>query len=57
MIVKSLVIIKSNNTNLNIAYAHLDHITLKIGQKITQGEIIGVVGDSGNIDKPQLYIA
>ncbi|RYE05977.1 MAG: LysM peptidoglycan-binding domain-containing protein [Rickettsiaceae bacterium] len=53
----NLIIIKSNNTNLNIAYAHLDNITLKIGQKITQGEIIGVVGDSGNIDKPQLYIA
>jgi len=36
-------------------YSHLQNMTVKNNQKITKGEIIGHVGQSGVIDRPQLH--
>lgn len=36
-------------------YSHLLNMTVKNNQKITKGEIIGHVGQSGVIDRPQLH--
>ncbi len=36
-------------------YSHLSNMTVKNNQKITKGEIIGHVGQSGVIDRPQLH--
>ncbi|MGI4776236.1 MAG: peptidoglycan DD-metalloendopeptidase family protein [Janthinobacterium lividum] len=53
----NLIITKADNSNLNVAYAHLENIILENDQKISQGQVIGSVGDSGNVDMPQLYMA
>ncbi len=37
------------------AYAHLDQIKIKRGQTIKRGDIIGTVGQTGSVDKPQLH--
>ncbi len=37
------------------AYAHMDRVLVKSGQKVRQGESIGAVGDSGSVDSPQLH--
>ncbi|WP_443747273.1 peptidoglycan DD-metalloendopeptidase family protein [Asticcacaulis solisilvae] len=36
-------------------YSHLSSMTVKNNQKITKGEVIGHVGQSGVIDRPQLH--
>ncbi len=35
-------------------YAHLDQITVKLGQRLTQGTSIGTVGATGAVNQPQL---
>ncbi|MDB5492420.1 MAG: lysM domain protein [Micavibrio sp.] len=37
------------------AYAHLGSVTVKKGQVVKRGETIGLVGNSGNVDQPQLH--
>lgn len=37
------------------AYAHLGNVKVIKGQKITKGQVVGTVGASGNVDKPQLH--
>ena len=50
-----LVIIKTDNKNIITSYAHLEDIVLSKGQKINQGEVIGYIGKSGKVKKPQLH--
>lgn len=37
------------------AYAHLDRMLVKKGQKVTRGQAIGTVGSSGGVGQPQLH--
>ena len=37
-----------DNTNYSVYYAHLDTQLVSAGQKVTQGEVIGTVGNTGN---------
>jgi murein DD-endopeptidase MepM/ murein hydrolase activator NlpD len=37
------------------AYAHLDKMLVKKGQKVTRGQAIGTVGTSGGVSQPQLH--
>ncbi len=37
------------------AYAHVESFAVKPGQKVKQGDIVGKVGQSGNVDRPQLH--
>lgn len=50
----NLVIIKHGGGWIT-AYAHLKNWSVKRGEKIAQGQKIGAVGASGNVDSPQLY--
>jgi murein DD-endopeptidase MepM/ murein hydrolase activator NlpD len=44
-----------NATGWYTGYSHLLAIKVKTNQKIAQGDIIGTVGKSGAVDKPQLH--
>jgi murein DD-endopeptidase MepM/ murein hydrolase activator NlpD len=37
------------------AYAHLDRMAVKSGDKVKRGQTIGTVGATGTVDKPQLH--
>jgi murein DD-endopeptidase MepM/ murein hydrolase activator NlpD len=37
------------------AYAHLGTIKVQKGQKLSRGQVLGTVGATGNVDKPQLH--
>jgi len=37
------------------AYAHVQSFAVKPGQQVKQGDIVGRVGQSGNVDTPQLH--
>jgi murein DD-endopeptidase MepM/ murein hydrolase activator NlpD len=37
------------------AYAHLDKITVKKGQKVKLGELLGYIGSTGSVSSPQLH--
>ena len=50
----NLVLLK-HSANWITAYAHLDKVFLKKGASVKQGEIIGVVGKTGNVREPQLH--
>lgn len=50
----NMIIIKHPNGYLT-AYAHLENLDIKKGTKVTQGQAIGAVGDTGNVDEPMLH--
>ena len=50
-----LVIIKVNNKNIITSYAHLEDMILSKGSTIKQGDVVGYVGKTGKVDKPQLH--
>ncbi len=50
----NLVILKHPDGYLS-AYAHMQNIGVEKGAKVLQGDIIGQVGQSGHVDKPQLH--
>jgi murein DD-endopeptidase MepM/ murein hydrolase activator NlpD len=50
----NLVLIKHANGWIS-AYAHLDELSVKLGDKITAGEVIAKVGDTGGVAEPQLH--
>jgi murein DD-endopeptidase MepM/ murein hydrolase activator NlpD len=50
----NLVLVKHANGWIS-AYAHLDGITVKKGDSISAGQIIGQVGSTGGVDEPQLH--
>jgi len=39
------------------AYAHADDMVVAKGAKVVQGQLIGFVGDTGVVDRPQLYFS
>lgn len=50
----NLIIIKHPNKMIT-AYGHLGDTKVKRGQKIDKQQVIAYVGDTGNVDSPQLY--
>ena len=50
----NLVLIK-HSKNWITAYAHLDKIHKKKGTSVKKGDSIGLVGESGNVNEPQLH--
>lgn len=50
----NLIIIKHNSGWIT-AYAHLKSSNVNKGQKVNKGELIGLVGSTGNVQSPQLY--
>ncbi|WP_341757885.1 LysM peptidoglycan-binding domain-containing M23 family metallopeptidase [Candidatus Tisiphia endosymbiont of Ditula angustiorana] len=53
----NLLIIKLNNSDLYVAYAHLQDLLVQKGATISQGKIIGHVGSTGDAKYPQLHFA
>lgn len=53
----NLVIVKSDQGNIFEAYAHLGDLQHNVGDKLTAGQIVGRVGTSGKVTKPQLHFA
>jgi len=50
----NLVLIK-HSQNWITAYAHLGKVSIEKGDKVKKGQIIGLVGKTGNVRKPQLH--
>ena len=50
----NLVLIKHQDGWIT-AYAHLGEVSVKEGQSIKKGTVIGAVGQSGKVDSPQLH--
>ncbi len=50
----NLVLIK-HSQNWITAYAHLGKVSIEKGDKVKKGQIIGLVGKTGNVGKPQLH--
>ena len=50
----NLILIKHAN-GWTTAYAHLDKILVKVGDRVNTGNIIGSVGATGNVSKHQLH--
>jgi murein DD-endopeptidase MepM/ murein hydrolase activator NlpD len=50
----NLVLIKHANGWIS-AYAHLDGLSVKLGETIAAGQVIAKVGDSGGVSEPQLH--
>ena len=50
----NLILIKHPNGWIS-AYAHLDLILVKTGQKVARGQVIARVGSTGNVSEPQLH--
>ena len=40
-----------------MAYSHMNDLTLKKGDPISTGEVIGHIGQTGNVTSPQLHFA
>ena len=53
----NLVIVKSENEDIFMAYSHMNDLTLKKGDPISTGEVIGHIGQTGNVTSPQLHFA
>lgn len=49
-----MVIVDHGNGFITL-YAHLSTISVEVGQELRQGEIVGLVGDTGSLDEPQLH--
>ena len=50
----NLVLIK-HSQNWITAYAHLGTVSIEKGDKVKKGQVIGLVGKTGNVRKPQLH--
>ncbi len=50
----NLLLIKHKN-GWTSAYAHLDRFVVKVGDTLNTGDLVGVVGQTGNVDKHQLH--
>jgi murein DD-endopeptidase MepM/ murein hydrolase activator NlpD len=53
----NLIILKLDKSDFFIAFAHLDDLIVTKGHQVEQGELIGHVGQTGNVEQPQLYLA
>ncbi len=52
---KTVIILHNSKSKLSV-YSHLQEYSVKAGQKVKKGDIIGRVGKSGNAKSPQLYL-
>lgn len=52
-----LVIIKVDGKNIVTSYAHMEDLIISKGKSVTQGDIIGYVGNTGKVDKHQLHFS
>ncbi len=50
----NLVLVKHSGGWIT-AYAHLDEVTVKEGDQLDRGQVLGVVGQTGRVDSPQLH--
>ena len=50
----NLVLVKHNGGWIT-AYAHLGNVTVKEGDYLEKGQVLGVVGQTGRVDSPQLH--
>ncbi len=50
----NLILVRHENQWMS-AYAHLDKITVRKGQTVRRGSVIGKVGSTGSVSKPQLH--
>lgn len=41
--------------NFTTAYAHLDALAVRVGDTVRRGQPIGLIGQTGNVDQPQLH--
>ncbi len=53
----NLVIIKLDNKNMVLSYAHLANLIVAKGASLKQGDIVGYVGHTGKVKQPQLHFA
>lgn len=53
----NLVMVKVDNENLVMAYAHLEDLIVNKGAKVKQGDIVGYVGNTGKVRDSQLHFA
>lgn len=53
----NLVIIKLDNKNIVLSYAHLEDLVVNKGAHLKQGDIVGYVGNTGKVKQPQLHFA
>lgn len=52
----TIILIKHNNNWIS-AYAHCQSVNVSRGDRVGKGQIIGTIGESGNVSKPQLYFS
>lgn len=52
----NMVLVRHPNSWIS-AYAHAKEIAVKKGDSVTQGQLLGYVGSSGSVDKPQLHFS
>lgn len=50
-----MVILRHNNDTLESRYAHLSRLLVQAGEWVEQGEVIGLVGSTGNSTGPHLH--
>ncbi len=53
----NLVIIKLDNKNIVLSYAHLASLIVAKGATLKQGDIVGYIGHTGKVKQPQLHFA
>lgn len=53
----NLIIIKHDTNDLFSAYAHMSDLKLHLQDRVTKSQVIGHVGQTGNVTKPQLHFA
>ena len=53
----NLIIVKSENDEIFMAYSHMNDLTLKKEDRISKDQIIGHIGQTGNVTSPQLHFA
>lgn len=52
----TIILIKHNNNWIS-AYAHCESVNVSRGDRVEKGQTIGTVGQSGNVETPQLYFS
>ena len=48
-------VVVRHTPDIETLYAHMDHVEVKVGQKVSRGDILGVMGRSGNATGVHLH--
>ncbi len=48
-------IVLSHDQGYKTTYTHLDEVLVKVGEQVKQGDVIGLLGESGAVEQPTLY--